>query len=474
MKKENSPTKLLGILRSVVYHFWLLWTVVCRKNISKSMSNIAEKDMKAHSYLTWKTWSGKSSLITQWVYHLWRRSNKEKDICIIVIDPHGDMVHTMRKFDLAKNERDRVMYIDPLLWKDHTPTLNPLECREKNPIALEIRANQIMRVFEEMIPDAKLSNYMKAILKPCLYVLLTQHTWSLHHLQEFLTDESSIFIEHGKKCSVRSYQDFFKGEFHNPIYLRTKQSIYTKIQSLLNQQIFSNLVTGKSTINLERAMSNGKIVMFNLSKWKIGEEVAETFGRFIIAQIKSIAFQRAKLPPHLRKPTYVFIDEADTFIKGNSLSVILTESRKYGVHLILSTQNIVYGKGNEKLKRNLLNNTNIKVIWANGFTTLKVFSQDTWISMQDLERLSFHEFRLAYGSNNKKLIKTKDVFWRGSPLLIKKWDVLSQTHWLLKDSGYYKPIIPPTSTPEEWVNNMPLGFKEKLEMNWNPKGKFEQ
>lgn len=64
-------------------------------------------------------------------------------------------------------------------------------------------------------------------------------------------------------------------------------------------------------------------------------------GRLIIAQVKSIAFNRAT-KPHVRKtPIYLIIDEADTFIKGDSLNTILKETRKFGLHLILVTQNIV-------------------------------------------------------------------------------------------------------------------------------------
>ena len=56
--------------------------------------------------------------------------------------------------------------------KNHTPTMNPLECRHTNAVAKEIQANQLVRAIEEMIPDTKLSNHMRAILKPCIYVLL--------------------------------------------------------------------------------------------------------------------------------------------------------------------------------------------------------------------------------------------------------------------------------------------------------------
>jgi len=64
--------------------------------------------------------------------------------------------------------------------------LNPLECRLTDPLEIELVANQLVTAFEEMIPDARLSNQMKAVLKPCLYVLLSLHTSTLEDLQEFM------------------------------------------------------------------------------------------------------------------------------------------------------------------------------------------------------------------------------------------------------------------------------------------------
>jgi|GEM_PF-5797897 len=38
---------------------------------------------------------------------------------------------------------------------------------------------------------------------------------------------------------------------------------------------------------------------------------------------------RKKLPNHLKKPIYLIVEETDTFVKGNSLNVILKETRKF-------------------------------------------------------------------------------------------------------------------------------------------------
>lgn len=44
-----------------------------------------------------------------------------------------------------------------------------------------------------MIPEAKLSNYMKTILKPCVYTLLTRKTANLKDLQNFLSEKEGGF-----------------------------------------------------------------------------------------------------------------------------------------------------------------------------------------------------------------------------------------------------------------------------------------
>lgn len=108
--------------------------------------------------------------------------------------------------------------------------------------------------------------------------------------------------------------------------------------------------------------------------------------------VQSIAIKRAKLSPFMRKKIYLVIDEADTFLSGDSLNIILKETRKYGLHLVLCTQNLVTGRNQEQLKRNLLNNTNVKVIGANGVSTLKPLAKETGIDEDALLRNPKHFF----------------------------------------------------------------------------------
>lgn len=451
--------------------FWLRWKWISRRTVLWLAKMIPDRELKTHCYITGKTWSGKSSLVEQLIYALWWKSRKTEDRTIVVLDPHGDTVQRIRKFDLAKKYFKRHIYIDPVLAKWHTPVLNPLECHSKDSLDIEIQANQLLRAIQEMIPDAKLSNFMRAILKPCLYVLLSKQDTNLTDLQEMLTQEEGRRVDLGKQCEVLAYAQFFATERNDPMYLRTKQSLYTKLQSLLNSQIFYHMTLWPSTIQLPRALQQGKILLFNLSKGRMGEEVTETLGRLLIAQIKSFALQRAGIPAHIRKPIYLIIDEADTFISWDSLNVILKETRKYGLHLILISQNIVSGVGHMKLRRNLLNNTNVKVIWANWLSTLKALANETGIKLKTLQFLWFHQFRIRYGAYYRKLIKTKDTLWRKSPLLLRKGQVTKQTHKMVYETGYYRPRLTRTSSPDR-IRDMPQNRQDKLARQHYPSPKF--
>ena len=469
---EQTKRNTSKVLHLITYWLKFIYKLPSLLKIRKIWKLIPENDLKAHTYLTGKTWCGKSSLTEQRVYYQRRSMRKKQDKTIIVLDPHWTTVESIRKFDLAKDYFNTHIYIDPSLSKWNTPTFNPLECRLKEPSEIELTANQLVTAFEEMIPDARLSNQMKAILKPCLYVLLSLHTCTLEHLQEFMWDENKHWLEHGKNCSVKAYRSFFNKDFNHHVYQRTKQSIYTKIQSLLNSQIFYNLTIGSSTINLSQEIRKWKIILFNLSKWKLGEEISETIGRFLISQIKSIALMRSKLPDKFKKPIYLVIDEADTVIKWNSLNVILKETRKYGLHVFVITQNIVSWKDQEKLKRNLINNTNVKIIGANGLTTLKALSQESWIEYKVLQHLSFHEFRVKYGSRNRKKIKCSNVFWKRSPLLLSKIQMITQTNRMVNKTGYYKPVLQNTNMNEERIEQFPINLRTSITEEFYPKPKF--
>jgi len=321
---------------------------------------ISEADRKYHTYIIGGTGSGKSELIKVLIYGY---VCQPKSAAVVVIDPHGDLCGQLAKWEYISGT-DRLVYIDPFLHENHTPTLNPLDAVGASMSEKEVIAQQLVNAFEELLKGSSgnsLTVNMRALLLPCLLVLLDEGCHNLKDLQTFLNDDlNAEFVVMGRGSKRPSVRSFFETEFSEKSFALTKQSIRTKLQSLFNSGVFYGLVNGQTTVDLERAINDKKIILFNLAKGTIGEDASEAFGRFIIALIQGLALRRQKLDRRDRIPVHLFIDECQNYI-GKSTINILEESRKYGVHLTLAQQ--VTGRGMTPEMRNVvINNTNLKFL----------------------------------------------------------------------------------------------------------------
>ena len=86
-------------------------------------------------------------------------------------------------------------------------------------------------------------------------------------------------------------------------------------------------------------MDNGKILLVNLSKGKLGDLNAKLIGMVMVAKIQMAAMSRVDIPEKQRKDFYLYVDEFQNFVT-DSFSSILSEARKYRLNLIIAHQYI--------------------------------------------------------------------------------------------------------------------------------------
>ena len=84
-------------------------------------------------------------------------------------------------------------------------------------------------------------------------------------------------------------------------------------------------------------MDEGKIVLVNLAKGKIGEDVAALLGAMLVSRMGLAALSRTDMPEKNRRDFYIYLDEFQSFTTL-SLANMLSELRKYRVGLILAHQ----------------------------------------------------------------------------------------------------------------------------------------
>ena len=135
----------------------------------------------------------------------------------------------------------------------------------------------------------------------------------------------------------------------------------------------------------------------------MGNDTSNVIGRFLLAQIKSMAFQRADSPENLRTPTHVFIDECQRYISP-TIETILAEARKYKVYLTLSNQ--YYGQNMGTETRNAItNNTAVKIAGMNGDKNASTHHKETGADIDELKNLKIGEFHIKEGTKPSVKIK---------------------------------------------------------------------
>jgi DNA helicase HerA-like ATPase len=84
-------------------------------------------------------------------------------------------------------------------------------------------------------------------------------------------------------------------------------------------------------------MDEGKILLVNLAKGKIGEDAAALLGALLVTKLGLAGLSRADALESNRRDFYLYLDEFQNFATS-SLANMLSELRKYRVSMVLAHQ----------------------------------------------------------------------------------------------------------------------------------------
>ena len=136
-------------------------------------------------------------------------------------------------------------------------------------------------------------------------------------------------------------RDFWLQEYEGyPANFRAEAiaPLQNKVGAFLADPLLNQILTKKkSAFDLRRVMDEGKILLVNLSKGKIGEHNTALLGALLVAKVGLTALTRADVDEADRKDFFVFLDEFHGYT-SLSLANMLSELRKYHVGLVLAHQ----------------------------------------------------------------------------------------------------------------------------------------
>lgn len=397
---------------------------------------ISEHARERHTYITGGTGSGKTEAIKVLIHHYVTRYKT----AVVVLEPHGDLAQQVAQWREFRDDPDRLVYIDPAIdIENFTPIFNPLDIpdSERHPLKINKTAKEIVEVFREIL-GSDFTHQMKALLSACIATLLLRKGSTFHDLMRFLDDSNNkdllSFAERNLVGEVELYRNFFLRDFPLDSMNQTKKSVRMRLYSFL-PGFFERVTVGESTFDFEGALKARKVVIFNLSKTKIGGPESAVLGRFIMARIKAFAFEQGEIEEGKRVPVHVFVDECQNYIT-ESIEEILNEARKYRVHLTLAQQILGYGMEPETRKV-VLSNTAVKITGRNARHTLDAMAKETDAPIEELERLRVGEFHIKSGARKsvKARMPTHRLKTKGG-MTAEEWETV-QTDQIAR---YYRPV----------------------------------
>jgi hypothetical protein len=293
---------------------------------------IKREDRRRHLYVIGKTGTGKSTLLANMAIN-----DLKNDEGLCVIDPHGDLVETLLNY-IPKRRINDVIYFDPTDTK-RTVKLNLFD--DENIAHRELIASGIVSVFKKLY-EYSWGPRLEYILRNALLTLLKTDQARLSDVLDLLTNPKfrAGIVENLDDPILKSFWLNEYDKMQERQRTESIASILNKVGQFVSSPLVRNIVNArKSSFSIEQAMSEGKIILVNLSQGKLGEDNATLLGSMLITKIQLAAMGRVNRPEEERKDFYLYVDEFQNFAT-ESFSKILSEARKYRLNLILANQYI--------------------------------------------------------------------------------------------------------------------------------------
>lgn len=293
---------------------------------------IYDDDRRRHVYIIGKTGVGKTTLIENMIL---QDINAGKGLALV--DPHGDVAEHILE-SIPPERTNDVIYFNPA-DVDNPIAFNVLEAID--PQYKYLVASGLVSSLKKIWADSW-GPRLEYILRNVILALLDYPGSTMLGIMRLLADKTY------RKKVVESIQDpvvksFWVNEFAN--YNERFRSeaispIQNKVGQFLSSAIIRNIVAQpKSTIDMSEIMNEGKILLVNVSKGRIGEDNSALLGAMIITKLQLAAMDRASIPEEDRRDFYLYVDEFQNFAT-ESFATILSEARKYRLNLTIAHQYI--------------------------------------------------------------------------------------------------------------------------------------
>ncbi len=347
---------------------------------------LSDADRLRHMYIIGKTGTGKSELLKNMMM---QDIKNGKGICFI--DPHGDAAEQLLEMIPPERAED-VIYFDPA-DTERPIAMNLLEAKtedQKHFVATSI-INLMYKLFDPYKTGIVGPRFEHGVRNAILTALAIPGSTFIEvmkllqnpggpYLQKYLDVLDDQMIKEYWTEQIAHTSEFHKSE--------TLDYTVSKFGRFVTNKMVRNIIgQTQSSFDFRQVMDEGKILIVNLGKGKLGEENSNFLGLLLVPRILMAAMSRQDIPEEQRRDFYLYVDEFQNFATPD-FAIILSEARKY--RLALTVANQFVGQIEEEVKNAIFGNVGTIMSYRVGVTDANylahefapVFSEDDLLNIE--------------------------------------------------------------------------------------------
>ncbi len=293
-------------------------------------------DRQRHIYVVGQTGTGKSVFLKNLAL---QDMNAGRGFAFI--DPHGDVAEEILSM-VPKHRTEDVIYFSPA-ETEFPLGLNIFEFQ--SPDRKDFLIQEAIKMLEKLYDPHNQGiigpRYQHLFRNAALTVMADPEGGTFIDIPKLFIDKNFL-AQKLKHVTDRTVLDFWQKEVpqseRSSDFGELKSWFVSKFGAFQQNEMMRNIIgQPKSSFNLRKIMDEGKILIVNLSKGRIGELNSQLLGMIFVMKFQEAALSRADILEKDRRDFCLYVDEFQNF-STDSFSTIMSEARKYALNLIVANQ----------------------------------------------------------------------------------------------------------------------------------------
>ena len=348
---------------------------------------LSDDDRRRHIYIIGKTGTGKTELLRDLILQDIRAG---KGVCLI--DPH-DLAEDLLNFIPPERAED-VIYFDPS-DTERPMGLNLLEAytEDQKHMVTSAIINLMYKLYDPYKTGIIGPRFEHAIRNAMLTVMsepgntfveVVRCLTDSRFVQEILPKVTDPLVRRYWTDQIAQTADFHKSE--------VLDYIVSKFGRFVTNKMMRNIIgQSQSSFDFRKVMDEGKILIINLAKGKIGEENSSFLGLVLVPKILIAAMSRSDISEEQRKDFYLYVDEFQNFATPD-FAQILSEARKFRLNLCVANQFV--GQVEEEIKNAVFGNIGTLIAFRVGVTDASYLQHEFQPTFGEDDLLNIERFHV--------------------------------------------------------------------------------